>query len=84
MPLRLPLVLDRITNPPASRLTVMGQFVAASVDEDCMDKNGYAILENLKPTHYCGRAFDNKFVASYEVMEVDMVYNGPEARHKPK
>ena len=66
------------------RLTVMGQVVAGSVDEDCIDKDGYAILEKLRPTHYCGRAFDNKFVASYEVMEVDMVYQGPEAQHKPK
>jgi flavin reductase (DIM6/NTAB) family NADH-FMN oxidoreductase RutF len=66
------------------RLTVMGRVVAASVDEDCIDKDGYAILEKLKPAHYCGRAFDNKFVASYEVMEVAMVYQGPEAKHKPK
>lgn len=66
------------------RLTVMGQVVAGSVDEDCIDKDGYAILEKLRPTHYCGKAFDNKFVASYEVMEVDMVYQGPEAQHKPK
>jgi hypothetical protein len=62
----------------------MGQVVAGSVDEDCIDKNGYAILEKLRPTHYCGRAFDNQFVASYEVMEVAMVYDGPEAKHKPK
>jgi flavin reductase (DIM6/NTAB) family NADH-FMN oxidoreductase RutF len=66
------------------RLTVMGQVVAGSVDADCIDKDGYAILEKLRPTHYCGRAFDNKFVASYEVMEVDMIYDGPEAKHKPK
>jgi Conserved protein/domain typically associated with flavoprotein oxygenases, DIM6/NTAB family len=38
------------------RLTVMGQVVAGSVDEDCIDENGYAILDKLKPTHYCGRA----------------------------
>ena len=66
------------------RLTVMGQVAAASVDEDCITDDGYAILEKLRPAHYCGRAFDNKFVASYEVMEVDMIYKGPEARHKPR
>jgi hypothetical protein len=66
------------------RLTVIGQVVAGSVDEDCIDKNGYVRLKKLRPTHYCGRAFDNKFVASYEVMEVDMVYKRPEAQHKPK
>jgi flavin reductase (DIM6/NTAB) family NADH-FMN oxidoreductase RutF len=29
------------------RLTVMGQVVAGSVDEDCIDKDGYAILEKF-------------------------------------
>ena len=66
------------------RLTVMGEVVAASVDEDCITEDGYAILERLRPAHYCGRAFKNRFVASYEVMEVGMVYDGPEARSDPK
>ena len=60
------------------RLTVVGRVVAASVDEDCIDEEGFVLLHKLKPAHYCGHAYSNKFVAAYEVMEVAMVYDGPE------
>jgi hypothetical protein len=60
--------------------------VAASVDEDCIDENGRAILDKPRPAHSCGQAYsgDNKssFVASYEMMEVETVYDGPEASGK--
>jgi hypothetical protein len=53
------------------------------VNEDSIDENGWAILDKLRPAHYCGQAYsgDNKFrfVASYETMEVDTVYDGLEA-----
>lgn len=66
-----------------TRLMVVGRVVAASVDADCIDEDGWAILDKLRPAHYCGQAYsgDNKFrfVASYQVMEVDTVYQGPEA-----
>ena len=58
--------------------------MAASVNRDCIDAEGYVIHDKLRPAHYCGHAYlrDSKmrFVASYEVMEVGMVYDGPEAR----
>ena len=68
-----------------TRLTVVGRVVAASANLDCIDAEGYIIHEKLKPAHYCGDAYQKKdgssrFVASYEVMEVGMVYDGPEAR----
>jgi flavin reductase (DIM6/NTAB) family NADH-FMN oxidoreductase RutF len=66
-----------------SRVTVVGRVVAASVDRDCVDAEGYVIHDKLKPAHYCGHAYmrdgRSRFVAAYEVMEVDMVYKGPEA-----
>lgn len=68
----------------ATRLMVVGRVVAASVNRDCVDKNGYVIFDRLRPSHYCGQAYsgDNRhrFVASYEVMEVETVYDGPEAK----
>ena len=67
-----------------TRLMVVGRVVAASVNRDCIDENGWVILEKLRPAHYCGQAYsdDNKyrFVASYEVMDVDTVYDGPESK----
>jgi len=59
------------------RLMVCGQVVAASVDEDCIEPSGKIIWDKLKPAHYCGNAYKNGFVASYQPMWIDMVYNEP-------
>jgi flavin reductase (DIM6/NTAB) family NADH-FMN oxidoreductase RutF len=56
---------------------VVGQVVAASVDEGCTDEQGYLLWEKLKPAHYCGHEYKSKFVAAYQTMEIDMVYHGP-------
>jgi flavin reductase (DIM6/NTAB) family NADH-FMN oxidoreductase RutF len=67
-----------------TRLTVVGRVVAASVNRDCIDKDGYVIHDRLRPAHYCGHAYmrngASRFVAAYEVMEVEMKYDGPERR----
>jgi flavin reductase (DIM6/NTAB) family NADH-FMN oxidoreductase RutF len=60
-----------------NRLMVVGKVVAASVDEGCVDKNGYVLWDRLKPAHYCGSAYKNGFVAAYQTMQVDMIYNEP-------
>jgi flavin reductase (DIM6/NTAB) family NADH-FMN oxidoreductase RutF len=59
------------------RLMVVGKVVAASVDEGCVDKDGYVVWDKLKPAHYCGNAYKNGFVAAYQTMQVDMIYNDP-------
>ena len=59
------------------RLMVVGKVVAASVDEGCVDENGYILWDKLKPAHYCGHEYKTKFVAAYQTMEVDMIYNEP-------
>ncbi|HEU4343676.1 MAG TPA: flavin reductase family protein [Candidatus Binatia bacterium] len=60
-----------------NRLMVVGKVVAASVEEGCVDKNGYVVWDRLKPAHYCGSAYKNGFVAAYQTMQVDMIYNEP-------
>jgi flavin reductase (DIM6/NTAB) family NADH-FMN oxidoreductase RutF len=68
-----------------NRLMVVGRVVAASVNEDCVDRNGHILFDRFRPAHYCGTAYKGQrkdtalFVASYETIEVDMVYHGPEA-----
>lgn len=64
------------------RLMVVGKVVAASVDEGCIDNDGYILWDQLKPAHYCGNAYKNKFVAAYQTLQIDMVYNEPVARGK--
>jgi len=59
------------------RLMVVGKVVAASVDEGCVDENGYVVWYKLKPAHYCGHEYKNGFVAAYEKMDVDMIYREP-------
>jgi len=59
------------------RVMVVGKVVAASVDEGCVDANGYLVWEKLKPAHYCGHEYKNGFVAAYQTMDVDMIYKEP-------
>jgi flavin reductase (DIM6/NTAB) family NADH-FMN oxidoreductase RutF len=58
------------------RLMVCGKVVAASADQDCVEPDGKIVWE-LKPAHYCGHAYKNGFVAAYQPMWVDMIYNEP-------
>ena len=60
------------------RLMVCGALVAASVDADCVDEEGYLIWDVAKPAHYCGGPYGGTFVAAYETMAVDLPYDGPE------
>jgi flavin reductase (DIM6/NTAB) family NADH-FMN oxidoreductase RutF len=57
------------------RLMVVGKVVAASVDEGCVDEQGYLVWEKLKPAHYCGHEYKTKFVGAYQPMHIDMIYN---------
>lgn len=62
-----------------NRAMVVGRVVAASVDEDCVDANGYVIWDRLKPAHYCGAPYQTRYVAAYEMMDAGLPYEGPEA-----
>jgi len=69
------------------RLMVVGKVVAASCTKGLIDEQGYVFWDKVKSAHYSGSPYHSKFVAAYEVMDVDMVYDGPEAklpaRHGP-
>jgi flavin reductase (DIM6/NTAB) family NADH-FMN oxidoreductase RutF len=62
-----------------NRLMICGKVVAVSADEGCVDPDGKVIWDRVKPAHFCGRPYDGGFVAAYETMSVDIVYDGPEA-----
>jgi flavin reductase (DIM6/NTAB) family NADH-FMN oxidoreductase RutF len=61
------------------RLMICGEVVAASVDADCVDDEGYVIWERVKPAHFCGAPYHDRFVAAYEVQRAARPYYGPEA-----
>jgi flavin reductase (DIM6/NTAB) family NADH-FMN oxidoreductase RutF len=60
------------------RLMVVGRVVAASVDADKVDANGYVLWDRVKSAHFCGAPYHNMFVAAHETMAVDIPYEGPE------
>lgn len=62
----------------SQRLMVVGRVVAASVDADCVDAEGYVLWDKVKSAHYCGAPYGGQFVAAYEKMAVDVPYEGPE------
>lgn len=62
----------------AGRMMVVGEVVAASVDADCVDAEGFVIWQRVKSAHYCGAPYEDRFVAAYETMRVGMAYEGPE------
>jgi flavin reductase (DIM6/NTAB) family NADH-FMN oxidoreductase RutF len=60
------------------RLMVVGRVVAASVDADKVDRDGYVLWDKVKSAHYCGAPYGGLFVAAYETLGVDIPYDGPE------
>lgn len=62
----------------AGRLMIVGEVVAASVNVDCVDEQGYILWDRVRPAHYCGAPYGGKFVAAYETMDAGLPYDGPE------
>ena len=60
------------------RLMVCGKLLAASVDADCVDAKGYLLWDRVRPAHYCGAPYGSRFVRAYEVIEVEIPYDGLE------
>ncbi|HLI21404.1 MAG TPA: flavin reductase family protein [Stellaceae bacterium] len=62
----------------SGRLMIVGKVVAASVDADCVDAEGYILWDKVKSAHYCGAPYGGQFVAAYDKMAADIPYHGPE------
>jgi flavin reductase (DIM6/NTAB) family NADH-FMN oxidoreductase RutF len=67
-----------------NRVMIVGNVVAASVDADCVDEQGFVKWDTLKAVTYCGAPYNklppyqHMFVAAYETMTVPTPYEGPE------
>jgi flavin reductase (DIM6/NTAB) family NADH-FMN oxidoreductase RutF len=62
----------------SNRLMIVGKVVAASVDADCVDEEGYVLWDKVKSAHYCGAPYGGQFVAAYEKVAAAVPYEGPE------
>ena len=49
-----------------NRLMVCGKVEAVSADADVVDESGRVVWDRLKPAHYCGFRYGNKFVSAYD------------------
>jgi flavin reductase (DIM6/NTAB) family NADH-FMN oxidoreductase RutF len=47
-----------------TRITIVGRVVAASVNRDCIDEDGFVIHERLEPAQYAGLAYDGRYLAN--------------------
>jgi flavin reductase (DIM6/NTAB) family NADH-FMN oxidoreductase RutF len=63
-----------------SRVTIVGRVVAASVDRGCVDDKGLVIHERLRTAQHCGQIYGSKFIGGQEVMEIAMIYDGPDPK----
>jgi flavin reductase (DIM6/NTAB) family NADH-FMN oxidoreductase RutF len=61
----------------SDRIMFVGRVVGATVNDDCVDADGYVRWENARSAHFAGASY-NYFVAAYEVMQVAQPYDGPE------
>jgi flavin reductase (DIM6/NTAB) family NADH-FMN oxidoreductase RutF len=60
------------------RVMVVGKVVAASVDADKVDPDGYVIWDRVRPVQYCGAPYGGTFVPAYPPTGIDIPYEGPE------
>lgn len=66
------------------RITVVGRVVAASVDRDCIDENGFVLHEKLMPTQYAGLAYGAKYFGAHQSMMVPVTRDGLKVKTLPK
>ena len=63
-----------------SRLTIVGRVLAASVNDGCLDEQGFVIHQNMRTAQHCGGVYGGKFLGTTEVMDVEMIWDGPDPK----
>lgn len=54
------------THPWVHRLMVCGRVEAVSIDADCITDKGLIVWDKVKPAHYCGMRYADRFVPAYD------------------
>ncbi|HEY7300988.1 MAG TPA: flavin reductase family protein [Xanthobacteraceae bacterium] len=49
-----------------NRLMVCGRVKAVSIDADCITDKGFIVWDKVKPAHYCGMRYQDRFVPAYD------------------
>ena len=45
---------------------ICGKVEAVSIDDGCMDADGFIVWDQVKPAHYCGMRYRDRFVPAYD------------------
>jgi flavin reductase (DIM6/NTAB) family NADH-FMN oxidoreductase RutF len=48
------------------RLMVCGRVEAVSIDADCLTAQGHIVWDKVKPAHYCGMRYRDRFVPAFD------------------
>ena len=48
------------------RMMVCGKVEAVSIDSDCITAKGEIVWDKVKPAHYCGMRYRDRFVPAYD------------------
>src|SRR5262249_40092029 len=54
------------TKPWLYRVMICGRVDAVSIDQDCIDSNGFIVWDKVKPAHFCGMRYRDRFVPAYD------------------
>jgi flavin reductase (DIM6/NTAB) family NADH-FMN oxidoreductase RutF len=66
-----------------NRLMVCGLVTAVSIDEGCLGDDGFIIWDRVKPAHYCGSHYQDRFVPAMEPKKVTWKYDGSDDEFRP-
>jgi len=62
---------------------VCGKVEAVSIDADCLTPQGFIVWEKVKPAHYCGMRYQDRFVPAYDKPTRGVwVYEGEDAEFR--
>src|SRR5262249_38890083 len=54
------------TRPWLYRVMICGKVEAVSIDDGCLDADGFIVWDKVKPAHYCGMRYRDRFVPAYD------------------
>jgi flavin reductase (DIM6/NTAB) family NADH-FMN oxidoreductase RutF len=67
-----------------NRKMVVGNVTACSVRTDLVGEHGWIKWDLAKPTTWCGMQYVDRFAGQFDLMTVDMVWDGPENSRSDK
>ena len=65
-----------------NRMMVVGHVTAVSIDAGCLDDRGFIVWDRVRPAHYCGAHYQDRFVPAHEPLRVTWQYDGTDAEFR--